>query len=72
MADDSGNDSPLVNFVEKVLDDGHGISDNAFVALKVLLADYYDSRPFPSKLQKMVDCAEASIGRVYIKEDWDE
>jgi len=72
MVDNPDNNSSLVKLVEKLLDDESGINDKAYDALHTFLAGYYGSRPFPSRLQKMLDVVEGTDNRVYIGEDWDE
>ena len=72
MAVNADDSSPLVKFVELILDDENGIKDTAFDALLEFLTAYYGTRPLPARLQKIMEAVEGTEGRVYIDEDWEE
>jgi len=71
VAVSSVDNSPLVKFVELILDDENGIKDTAFDALLEFLTVYYGTRPLPARLQKILEAVEGAEGRVYIDEDWE-
>jgi len=69
MADNPDNQSLLVRLVEKLLNDDHGISNEAYEILWSFCGNYYGSRPLPSRLQAMFDALEGVDGRVYITQE---
>jgi len=66
MANSVDDNSPMVKLAEAILDDPHGISEEALEALKAA----FGSRPCP-RFEKMLGAIEGTDGRVYLPEDWD-
>ena len=71
MANTVPDDSPVVKLAVAILDDPHGISQEALEALTDLVADMYGPRAFPM-YDRILNKIEGCDGRVYLPEDWKE